>query len=101
MVKSKGSAAWRSNRRWAQRLWGPLHSTAISALRQLTKTLSVSVTGGDVQLLENRWYITHSGLLRIAQRRNCLGIETAIQDLLSDPLQKRWVIKATVFKNLA
>src|ERR1700719_3135731 len=49
--------------------------------------------------LDNRWYVTHSGLLRIAQRRKCRGIETAIQDRLSDPENSKWVIKATVFKS--
>ena len=65
---------------------------------QLTNNLAVSVTAGDLQFLENRWYVTHSGLLRIAQRRKCRAIETAIQDHLSDPQNNKWVIKATVFK---
>jgi hypothetical protein len=68
-------------------------------LKQLTNNLAVSVAAGDLQLLENRWYVTHSGLLRIAQRRKCCGIETAIQDHLSDPPNNKWVIKATVFKS--
>jgi hypothetical protein len=37
--------------------------------------------------------------LRIAQRRKCRGIETAIQDHLSDPQNNKWVIKAIVFKS--
>jgi hypothetical protein len=95
----KTPVTWRSNIHCARRIWGQLSSTAISALRQLTRNLAVSVAAGDLQLLENRWYITHSGLLRIAQRRKCLGIETAIQDHLSDPQNNKWVIKATVFKS--
>ena len=82
---SKTSPAWRSNILCAHRIWGQLPSTAISALKQLTNNLAVSVAAGDLQFLENRWYVTHSGLLRIAQRRKCRGIETAIQDHLSDP----------------
>jgi hypothetical protein len=73
----------------------------MNGLRQLTKDWAVSVAGGDLQLLGNRWFITHSGLMRIAQRRRCLGIETAIQDHLSDPQSNKWVVKATVFKNHA
>ena len=94
----KTSPAWRSNVLCARRIWGQLPATAISALKQLTNILAVSVSAGDLQFLENRWYVTHSGLLRIAQRRKCRGIETAIQDHLSDPQNNKWVIKATVFK---
>jgi hypothetical protein len=96
---NKTSAAWRSNILCARRIWGQLPVTAISALKQLTKNLAVSVAAGDLQFFENRWYVTHSGLLRIAQRRKCRGIETAIQDHLSDPQNNKWVIKATVFKS--
>jgi hypothetical protein len=80
-------------------MWGQLPVTAVRALKQLTNNLGVSVAAGDLQLLENCWYVTHSGLLRIAQKRKCGGIETAIQDHLSDPQNNKWVIKAIVFKN--
>jgi len=93
------SLAWRSNLSCARRIWGQLPATAVIALKQLTKTLAVSVAAGDLQFLENHWYVTHSGLLRIAQRRKCRGIDTAIQDHLSDPENSKWVFKATVFKS--
>lgn len=93
------SLALRSNLSCARRIWGQLPATAIIALKQLTKTLAVSVAAGDLQFLENHWYVTHSGLLRIAQRRKCRGIDTAIQDQLSDPENSKWVFKATVFKS--
>jgi hypothetical protein len=95
---SKASLGWRSNLRCARGTWGQLPATAIKTLKQLTCNLAVSVAAGDLQLLENRWYVTHSGLLRIAQRRKCRGIETVVQDHLSDPQNNKWVIKATVFK---
>jgi hypothetical protein len=96
---NKTTATWRSNIRCARRIWGQLPPTAINALKQLTRTLAVSIAAGDLHFLENHWYVTHSGLLRIAQRRRCLGIDSAIQDHLSDPQNSKWVIKATVFKN--
>jgi len=96
---NRTSTASRSNIACARRVWGQLPGTAISTLKQLTNNLAVSVAAGDLQFLENRWYVTHSGLLRIAQRRKCRGIETAIQDHLSDPQNNKWVIKATVFKS--
>ena len=96
---NKTSPAWRPNILCARRIWGQLPASAIKALKQLTNNLAVSIAAGDLQFLENRWYVTHSGLLRIAQRRRCRGIETVIQDHLSDPQNNKWVIKATVFKS--
>jgi hypothetical protein len=95
----KTSSAWRANARRARSVWGRLPSTAIDSLKQLTNRFALSVAAGDLQLLENRWYITHSGLLRIAQRRRCRGIKTIIQDGLCDPLASRWVFRAIVYKN--
>src|SRR5262249_10246920 len=45
------------------------------------------------------WYVTHAGLLRLASRRRCDGIRTALQQRLSDPVANRWVFKATVYKS--
>jgi len=58
----------------------------------------LSVTAGHLQFLEGRWYVTHSGLLRIAQRRRCSGIRTSLQKDLTDPAANRWIFKATVYK---
>ena len=49
-------------------------------------------------LLDSKWYVTHAGLLRLAQRRRCLGITTSLQRHLSDNAANRWVFKATVYK---
>jgi hypothetical protein len=98
---TKSSRTYRENARQARRIWGQLPSVALEALRQLTDRLALSVAAGDLQLLDDRWYVTHSGLLRIAQRRRCSGIKTAIQDHLSDPHASRWVFRATVYKGSA
>jgi hypothetical protein len=50
-------------------------------------------------LLENHWYITHMGLLRISERRRCCGIRTGVENNLSDVSQCRWVFKAIVYKS--
>jgi len=50
-------------------------------------------------MLEGKWYVTHSGLLRIAARRACTGIETKLEPTVSEPSVGRWVFKATVFKS--
>jgi hypothetical protein len=95
----KPSLAWRANARRARSIWGQLPTAALDALRELTGRLAVSVAAGDLQFLGNRWYVTHSGLLRIAQRRRCLGIRTVLQERQSDPVAGRWVFKATVYKS--
>ena len=92
-------AGWHTNARRARAIWGRLSAATIDSLKQLTDGFALSVPAGDLQLLENRWYVTHSGLLRIAQRRRCSGIKTVLQEALSDPLANRWVFRATVYKS--
>ena len=57
------------------------------------------VANGDLLLLEGRWYVTHGGLLRIATRMRCCGIEVVTVPELSAPASARWAFKATVFKS--
>src|SRR5207249_12307538 len=68
-------------------------------LRELSRTLRLSVQNGDLIMLDGSWYVTHSGLLRIAQRRRCSGIKTELAESVSNPRESRWVFKATVFKS--
>jgi hypothetical protein len=94
----KASGAWLANARRARSIWGNLPATAKDGLRQLTHKLGLSVAAGDLQFLDGRWYVTHAGLLRIAQRRRCSGIKTTLQKELTDPAANRWIFKATVYK---
>jgi hypothetical protein len=94
----KKAGAWPANARRARSVWGKLPSTAIDGLRQLTHKFGLSVAAGDLQFLDGRWYVTHAGLLRIAQRRRCSGIRTALQKELTDPAANRWIFKAAVYK---
>src|ERR1700722_180254 len=71
----------------------------MGVLKQLTQRFSLSVVEGDLLLLDGRWYVTHVGLLRIAQRNRCSGMRTAVDKGLSDPTSCRWVFKATVYKS--
>jgi hypothetical protein len=90
---------FRANANLARQLWGEPSRIALRALKDLTFRYSLSVAAGDLQFLEGRWHVTHSALLRIAERRRCSGIKTAIQNRLSDPHANRWVFKATVYKD--
>ena len=93
------STVTQSEVRAAQRLWGDLSQATVDCLVGLVKRFGVSVSSGDVQLIDGRWYITHAGLLQIAQRRRCSGVRTSIQTKLCDWTAGRWVFRATVFKS--
>jgi hypothetical protein len=49
--------------------------------------------------MNGRWYVTHSGLLRVACRKKCRGITTTLQECCSDASVGRWVFRATVYKS--
>jgi len=91
--------SFRSNARLARQLWGEPSRVALHSLRELTAKYSLSVAAGDLQYLEGRWYVTHSGLLQLASRKGCRGIKTVLQERLSDGGTGRWVFRATVFKS--
>ena len=87
-----------SNLRLARSIWGLSTSGPLQSLRRLTESHGLSVAAGDLQLLDGRWYVTHSGLLGLAQRRHCAGIETELLKDLSDSSLSHWVVKAKVYK---
>ena len=89
----------RQNLRAVKRLYPELSRRTLATLRDLTRTLRLSVSRGELLCLEWKWYVTHAGLLRIAQRSGCSGIRTAVEKQLSDPAASRWVFKATVYKS--
>ena len=90
---------WRRNRKCARSRWGKLDDEAMGQLKLLTTKYCLSLMVGELQLLNNRWYVTHAGLLGIAQRKKCFGIRTMAMKSLSDPTARRWVFKATVFRS--
>jgi hypothetical protein len=89
----------RSNRHHARVAWGRIPSLKLSALAELTRKFRLSVALGDISYIDERWYVTHAGLLRIAQRNRCSGMRTAVDKGLSDPASCRWVFRATVYKS--
>jgi len=50
-------------------------------------------------MIDKKWYVTHSGLLRVAQRRRCSSITAELAERVSNPRERRWVFKATVAKS--
>lgn len=88
----------RSNVEIAQIMWGKLSEIAIDTLEDLTKKYSLRIASGDLLYLSGTWYVTHTGLLRIAERKHCSGILITPSHQFCDPARSRWIFKATVYK---
>ena len=89
----------RSNVSLARATWGEMSQAALEALKELTQRYRLSVVMGDVQYLDERWYVTHAGLLRLAHRTCCLSIRVQPVREFCIPAISRWVFKATVYKS--
>jgi hypothetical protein len=88
----------RNNLAQATRLWPAQSSQSmLEHLRELTISFGFSVPLGELRIVDNRWYVTHSGLLRLANRRRCKGIRVEPVPQFSDPAANRWVFKSTVY----
>ena len=94
----KPNRAFRLNTKQARAIWGELRKETIFGLKELVDRHGLSVLSGDLQLLDGKWYVTHSGLLRVARRSRCSGITTSIDRFASDASKGRWVFKAVVYK---
>jgi hypothetical protein len=90
----------RENLRLARRSnSGHLGRVLLGRLRELTINYGLSLALGDCTFLDGSWYVTHAGLLRLALRRRCVGID--VQQVLESCDQSigRWVFRATVYKS--
>ena len=80
--------------RWPQQLGRP----ARELLRILTDEYGFSIANGDLVWLGRGWYVTHTGLIRLARRSRCTGIHTRLISGFCDPQTQRWAVEATVYK---
>jgi hypothetical protein len=87
--------------RFAKSLYGDLSKPILRALRELIQRHQISVSNGDIKYLDGSWYVTHSGLVRLAERLRCAGIHCRPVLESSDPARSRWVFRAEVFKSRA
>ncbi len=63
--------------RLAKQLWPEqISKILVQQLGRMIEKHGLSVLSGDIQLLNAKWYVTHSGLLGLATRRRCYGIRT-------------------------
>ena len=95
----KRMVTFQCNRRLAKQLWGHISPTALRGLKELTSEYLLSIPSGDLLLLDGRWYVTHNGLLGLARRNRCAGINVQPVPTFSDPSAQRWAFEATVYKS--
>jgi hypothetical protein len=89
----------RTENKMARQLWGSLDKLALRQLRELVREYEFSIASGDLTLLGGHWYVTHTGLLRLATRKGCCGISTQPVLNFCDPRSSRWAFAATVYKS--
>jgi len=90
-----------SNSVIARRFWNGLSRLAVRGLQEITKQYDLSVLLGDVLYLDGKWYVTHSGLLRIARRNRCCGIRVQPVPEFCVASISSWTFKATVYTSRA
>jgi len=99
-MRNKFGPLARRNVRLAKVKWfNELGTHQLQALRSLTNDYGFAISLGDLLLLENNWYVTHAGLLRLAARSRCHGIHVQQVRGFCDPLAGRWIFKASVYKS--
>jgi hypothetical protein len=85
--------------RVARKIWSNLSREAMSRLKEIVEQHSFSITAGDLTYLDNGWYVTHTGLLGLARRNRCSGINVRPVTGFCDPAAQRWAFEATVYKS--
>jgi len=82
----------RHNTSLVKKLYPNINRARIQTLKELTKQFSFSFASGDVIQLENGWFVTHTGLVRLARRKRCRGIHVEAVDSLCDSAASRFVL---------
>jgi len=84
---------------FATRYWKRTLTTSHrTTLKSLSEDYGLSVSLGELWLLDGKWYITHAGLLRLARRQGCRGIQTRPLREFCDPGANKWVFRAIVYR---
>ena len=87
------------NLRLARKRWGALNSKSVQNLKTYSQEFGFSIMAGDLILLDDGWYVTHAGLIRLARRKRCAGIDVKPVAEFSSTTACRWAFRATVFKS--
>jgi hypothetical protein len=85
--------------RVAKQIWPELSEGQIQQLELLVRSYKFCINAGELVLLQGKWYVTHSGLLRLAHRSHCRGIQVRPVRDFCDIASARWAFKAIVYKS--
>jgi hypothetical protein len=96
--KVRKSPSLRENLRIARQLVGGSLPTRLErSLKTLSQDFNFYLSKGELQLIDGSWYVTHTGLIGLARRKECSGIHVEAIASLCDSAARRFVLKATVF----
>ncbi|MFQ5741290.1 MAG: hypothetical protein ACE5JX_20015 [Acidobacteriota bacterium] len=86
------------NVRFARQHCRNLSTKQAQSLGALTRAFGLSLPLGELTLLDGHWYVTHAGLLRLARRQGCRGIQTRPLREFCDPGAHKWEFRAIVYR---
>ena len=90
----------RKNLKLARSRWPELlDRNARQLLNKLMSEYLFSLADGDLLWLQRGWYVTHTGLLRLARRSRCAGIHTKPLADFCNSESQRWAFEAVVYKS--
>ena len=87
----------KENIKWVRQSFGTLLPSTIDNLEILTFEFGFSANRGDLLIFNGKWYVTYTGLVRLARRKKCSGMLVEAVPALCDSTASRYVLKATVF----
>ena len=88
----------RRNLKVARARWGfKRGDNALQVLKMYSNEYRLSLSMGDLLFLDETWYVTHVGLIRLSRRRRCCGIEAHPVAELCDASHSRYAFSATVY----
>jgi hypothetical protein len=91
-----------NNLRFAKSRWqNVIGKLGFQQLKELTEQYEFSIAHGDLVWLERGWYVTHTGLVRLARRYRCSGIHAKPITEFCSAQAQRWAFEATVYKSKA
>src|SRR6184192_1652427 len=100
---SSGSAEWRTvfraNLNFAKKFGSALTLEQRSHLKALSRDFGLTLVGGELRLIDGNWYVTHAGLMHLAMRNRCCGIDVRPVVSFCDAATSRWAFKATVYRS--
>jgi hypothetical protein len=87
----------RENIRFSRQHFQQIDKFRIRQLKQITASTRLSLSHGELSMISGKWYVTHSGLLKIAQDRGCVGIRTKLVSPLNGDQKSPWIFQSVVF----